>query len=279
MSSPPIPPSTYSVIPEVTFLKAHEKLIIVIVLIIGILIGLVKGLDAWYSIEKLKSDQLAQQVVADQKQIAATQLIAAQLQKSAVQDKATLTATVQAVTTQNARISAQNASLAAQNVALTKSTAVQQAKDATLTLPQLGSRITQLVPGVNPKDFTVSADGKDAAVGVDTAQKVVSQLELVPDLQAQNANLTTENTGLTSELASEEKLSAEQTAYEAILEKEVAAQTTVIADQQKKIDDAQKLCNQQIATEKTNSKKKFVSGLKWGAGIGLGIAIAVAHFL
>jgi len=251
----------------------------VILLIIGILFGVVKGLDAWYSVEKLKSDQLAQQVVADQKQIAATQLIAAQLQKSAVQDKATLTATVQAVTTQNARISAQNASLAAQNAALTKSTAVQQAKDATLTLPQLGTRLVQLVPNVNPKDFVVSADGKDAAVGTDTAQKVVSQLELVPDLQAQNANLTTTNTNLASELTGEEKLSAEQTSYEAILEKEVAAQTTVIADQQKKIDDAQKLCNQQIATEKTNSKKKFVSGLKWGAGIGLGIAIAVAHFL
>lgn len=200
MSSPPIS-SAFSVVPEITFLKSHEKLIIVIVIVLGALFGIVKGLDAWYSIQKLKTDQLAQQVTTDQQQIASTQQVVAQLQQSAAQDKAALTATVQATTAQNARLSALNASLVAQNLALAKSTAVQQAKDATLTLPQLGTRLEQLVPNVDPKDITISADGKDAAVGTDTAQKVVSQLELVPDLQKQNTNLTTENANLASELS------------------------------------------------------------------------------
>jgi hypothetical protein len=153
------------------WLKAHEKLIMLaLVLAVGTF-----GLSKYFDADAAKKDAkyvAAQQIaVNDQKNSAALALQTAQVTQQ-------YQALVQALATQNAAL---NSSIA-QRTALGNA---QRTADATLPIPGLVARWTALIPTVTP---TVTSNG--VTVNEQGVRDTVSQLELVPILQGNLADMT-----------------------------------------------------------------------------------------
>jgi hypothetical protein len=134
-----------------------------------------------------------------------------------------------------------------------------------------------LVPGINPADIRVSENGATAQIGKDTAQKTVAQLELVPSLQADNKDLQQEVKNGQDMLVSSEKALESQT-------KLTEAQQTVISTQDKltsllqtEIGKADAVCEAKVNVEKTNTKKAYMKGFKWGLITGFIGGIFTGH--
>lgn len=148
-----------------TFLKAHEKLIIVVFIgVLGFFL-VSKGIDAWVSHDKKESTAAAQVVAKDDTDTAAM--------KSQI---ATLTATV----------NAQNAALVSKIATTKAATKKQQQMDATLSPNDLAARVAKLI-NVPQAEVTVLPVSGDLELTGPAAVADAQQLELVPALQTEVA--------------------------------------------------------------------------------------------
>ena len=252
-------------IPGITFLKDHEKLLVTVVIIVGLLWGTSSVLNQWEKHDQKKLDQLQSQLDDAKKAVAQSNQYVAEVRAQAVADKA---ASAQMV----AAMAAQNASLANAIKNRDAATTHQQQIDLHASIPELGKRLMSLVPEVNPADIKVSPDAKTATIGQDTAGKVVAQLELVPALQQDLKDSQQQTKNVEASLTQVEK-------YNGTLEKLVAAQDKTIALQQKQIEIADKTCDQRVTVEKDKGRKSFVKGLKIGAILGVIGGGVVRYFL
>lgn len=264
-------------IPAITFLKEHERLVIVVLVLVFGFWGVGRGLDAVKSYQENKASKLEQQLAQTQQQAAAaqqaaldakTQVLASQT--VAAQDKAASAAIIQA-------LSAQNAALNKAMVDRGQQTQKQQQTDLTASIPELGKRFITLVPSANPADIKVAADQKSVTIGEDTAQKTVAQLELVPQLQQDKKDLQTEVDNANKETESVQKALNSETRYADTEANLVAAQEKFSALLQKTIDQGDKVCDAKIAIEKTNTKKAFMKGFKIGGILGFIAGIFGGH--
>lgn len=161
-----------------TFLLDHERLIIIVVVALALWFGYGK-----YAQIQLDHDSalLAEAKVTADAQAKANQQLAAQV----ADDKAQLEAL-------SAKLEAQNQQLTNANVALATALTKQQKTDATLPVPDLVNRWSQLAPGTN---FTGAiGSGNNVTVTPSNALATVQQLEKVPVLTQELANETTQKT-------------------------------------------------------------------------------------
>ena len=151
----------------ITFVKAHEKLLVAA--LAGFLVFHIssKGIDAWVTREQLKANSAAQVVKVD---TSATDGLKAQI--------AQLQTTVET----------QNAALNAKISQTQTETKKQQQTDATLPLTDLGSRIA-LLAQLQPQEVTTTPT--QVTLSQPAAVSVAQQLELVPALQTEVASLNT----------------------------------------------------------------------------------------
>lgn len=141
------------------FIKAHEKLLIVIILAIIGFYAYDKGVNAWEAYDK-------RHVALDQQKIDQQH----QENVALAQQLAQLKLTVD----NNARLA--DAKIAAMH----QQTKKQQEIDQTLPLPQLGERWVSLL-SLPPESITATTDGK-LALTEPAARATVTELEKVPDL-------------------------------------------------------------------------------------------------
>jgi len=249
--------------PGFAWIKAHEKLLIVILCLLAGLHFWSKGLDAWEKHDQKQLAGLQQQLDADKTAAAALASQHAQDAAAAAADKASYQQVLSTV-------QAQNAALVASITARDKATQNQQKVDLTANLGDLSKRFIALVPNVNPADLKDAPDGKSVQVGLDTAQKTVAQLELVPQLQADLKDEQTTITNLNSEIKSLQT-------YNTALEHEQTTSDKEIAMLNKELADADKTCNEKIAIEQVKTKKAFMHGFKWGAILGFFGGLFTGH--
>jgi hypothetical protein len=259
------------------YIKTHERLILVVLALA--LLGWVtnKGLNIYEGYEQGKLTNLEAQLNATKVQAAAAQQSAQDAKAAAqttalqaAQDKAALAAMITA-------LSQQNANLANQIIQRGKQTQQQQTADLNASIPDLTKRFQTLVPGVNPADVTISPDGKTATIGQDTAQKTVAQLELVPSLEADKTDLEQQVKNGQDMLASSQKALDSQSSLTAAQQKVIDAQDKYngLLEVQLKQNDAK--WQEQVNIEKTNTKKAYLKGFKWGAVFGFIGGLFVGH--
>lgn len=262
-----------------TYIKTHERLLIVILVVA--LLGWVsnKGLNIYEGYEQNKLTSLQAQLDGTKQQAAAAQQSAQDAKTAAQvtaqqanQDKAASAAMISA-------LSQQNANLSNQILQRGKQTQQQQAVDLSASIPELGARFKALVPNVNPADVAVAADGKTVTIGQDTAEKTIAQLELVPSLQADNSDLTQQVKNGQDMLSSSQKALGSQSDLTTAQQKVIDAQDkyNTLLETQLKQSDA--VWQEKVDIEKTNTKKAFLKGFKWGAITGFIGGLFAGHAL
>ncbi len=189
----------------INLVKAHEKLILI--LVTG---GLVfhfysTGIDAWVNYEKSKAKPAQQVVIVDDTK---TKLLTEQL--AALQKQYAVT-----VKQLQADLAKTQADLEAR-----------QAQDAVLPLPELAAHWGDLI--VAPQGSIVSNPNGTVTVTGDVAHTTVSELEKVPALTEQLLDTQKELNGCTT-------LSAQQTAVIAANAKELADEKTSHKDDVKEL--------------------------------------------
>lgn len=245
----------------VAFAKAHEKIIITIVL--GVALTLLGNhLITVYDNHLLRADTAAQlkaqaSVDSAQKQIQTDNTQNAILAKQ-------LSALQAQVAVSNAKLSAQ---IAAQKIAVQK----QQTIDATLPLPELANRWVSLV-NLQPQD--VAAVSNTVVVSPNGASATVQKLELVP-------GLTDENAKLNLELTSDQNLIGKQIEDIDALTKTIADRDTALAAERTlHAADVKDLKDQLKTVEHRTRGKWFKVGFVAGAATVLvveGVIVAVVH--
>lgn len=255
-------------IPAITFLKAHEKLVIVVLVLVFGVFFTYKGLDAVQSYHQGKETKLEAQLEQTQAQVKTAQdaAVAAQAQvataqQAAAQDKAASAAIISA-------LSAQNAALNQSIITRDKQTQTQQQADLSASIPDLGKRFIALVPNVNPADIKVAPDASTVTIGKDTAEKTVAQLELIPQLQQDKKDLQVEVDNGTKEVASIQKALDSESQYADNEAKLIATEEKITALLQTQIDQSDKVCQQKIDVEKGKGRKLFLKGLGIGTVLG-----------
>jgi hypothetical protein len=259
------------------YIKTHERLVIVMLVVILIGWGANKGLNIYQGYEQNKVTALQAQLDGTKQQAAAAQQSASDAKTAAQvtavqanQDKVASAAMISA-------LSQQNANLANQITQRGTQTKQQQAVDLSASITDLGLRFKSLVPNVNPADIAVAADGKTVTIGQDTAQKALAQLELVPSLQADNGDLTQQVKNGQDMLASSQKALDSESNLTTAQQKVIDAQdkyTTLLETQQKQSD---AVWQEKVNVEKTNTKKAYLKGFKWGAITGFIGGLFVGH--
>lgn len=205
-----------------TFLKLHETLIIFIVgfALIWFVSGRVEDILAAHDNAKLATTQatLTAQTITNQQ----TAVIVAQ---QAADYKALAT-----------KLQAQDAALAQANVALTQALTKQQLANNSLTIPELQTRWTQLVPtaglGTSNGQTVISDAG---------AHATVNELEKVPVL--------------TTELSNEKTSNANTSALLAASNGQVVTLNSQIGGLNLQLADSSKVCKAQIAVTKAEARK------------------------
>lgn len=255
-------------IPGITFLKDHERLVIVVILALFGVFGFYKVQSMLQDYHTAKETQLEQQLAATQTQtkVAQDAAVAAQAQvvaaqQAAAQDKAAAAAIISA-------ISSQNAQLTKNIIDRDKATQTQQGKDLQATIPELGERFVQLVPAVQSSDIKVAADNKTVTIGQDTAQKTVAQLELIPQLQEDKKDLQTQVTNGQSEVGALQKALNSMSTLVDTETKLVASQETVNGLLQKQIGQSDGVWQQKLDVEKGKTRKAYLKGFGIGAVVG-----------
>lgn len=153
----------------ITFLKAHEKLLIVGFAGLLLFHAYSKTIDAWVNHDKAAAVAAAQRVKTDTTETAALNAKLAVLQ---------------------AQVAAQNAVITAKIKTSQIVTKKQQQTDATLSPTDLSARIAKLI-NVPPVEITPAAIPGELTFNADASVKTAQQLELVPQLQAEVAGDTT----------------------------------------------------------------------------------------
>jgi|SRR5271157_5763841 len=249
--------------PGFAWVKAHEKLLIVAIVVLAGLHFWSVGINEWEKHEQRNVNAMQAQLNADKQASAAAD---AQRQQDATVAAADKAALQQVISTAQA----QNAALIASIQARDKATSTQQQVDLHASITDLSKRFSNLVPGVNPTDIAISKDGNTVTVGTDTAEKTVAQLELVPGLQADLKDTQSQVTNLQSELKS-------MTTYNSALETLVAVDDKELALLNKQLLDADKSCDAKLGLEQAKTKKAFVKGLKVGGVIGFLAGLFLGH--
>lgn len=156
----------------ITFVKAHEKLLIIVLAGFLTFHFYSKVIDAWVSHDKLVAQAAAAVVKNDD---AATLILKTQV--------AALQATVEA----------QNAIIEKQIAAGQAATKKQQDKDATLTPSELAARLAVLLK-VSPTEIVPTALPGHIDLSPTAAVTDAQQLETIPELQSEVSKLRTELT-------------------------------------------------------------------------------------
>lgn len=214
-----------------TFLLDHERLIIVVVLVVGLWFGYGK-----YAQIRLDHDNsvLAQQKIITDAQVKANAQLTVQVQQDA--------ANLQALQT---KLEQQNAQLVNANTQLASALANRQKTDATLPMPDLLARWNLLVPQAQPQPIssgvTISQSG---------ALATVQSLEQVAPLKTELANETTEK-------QNDDLLIAQQTKNIFDLNAQVTGATKLDTDHQQQCVDQIKVVKAQAAKSK---RRWFVVG-------------------
>jgi hypothetical protein len=262
-----------------SYVKTHERLLIVIIIVALLGWGTNKGLNIYGGSEQSKVTSLQTQLDGTKQQAAAAQQSATDAktaaQVTAAQANQDKVASVAVITA----LSQQNASLSNQIIQRGQQTQKQQTTDLNATIPELSTRFKSLVPNVIPTDVVVAADGKTVNIGQDTAEKSIAQLELVPSLQADNSALTTQVKNGQTELDSLQKTLDSQSSLTDAQAKVIAAQdsyATLLATEQKQSD---AVWQGKLDVEKTNTKKAYLKGFKWGAITGFIGGLFAGHAL
>lgn len=242
MATPAVVPA---LTPKVSWLKQHERMIIVALLAATFFasVGKVETILANHDASKAA---VTQQALDDQKQINAN--LANQVTQLDVDYKDL-----------RAMLDKQNAALAVAAAARTQALATQQATDKTLPPTELTQRWASLIGG-DASD--VSYSGNNYSVSNAGAVATVVTLEQVPALQAnlQDAKQTVDN-----QAAELQKADQVQTALNA-----------QVGGLQAQLKDADKACQAQVANVKAQARK---SKMRWfGIGVGAGAAL-VARLL
>lgn len=169
MATTPATPQQFSLHPISVYLKAHEHLIIVLVLVLAgwFSVGKVENIIAAHDNANLKQATTIAQVQQSKDAALAAQVASQAAQYQALADK----------------VQIQNAALVAANTQLATALAKQQKTDASLPLPDLANRWTVLVPSAKP-----IATPSGLAVDTPGAIATVQSLEQVPVLSAQIEN-------------------------------------------------------------------------------------------
>jgi vacuolar-type H+-ATPase subunit I/STV1 len=205
-----------------TFLKDHERLLIVFVLVIAF----------WFALGKYNQGRLDHdKIVADQDKAA----LMIQVQK----DQATAALVAQQAADMKAlsdKLTAQNTALEQSNVALATALVKQQKQDATMTPTELTQRWDTLVPQANAK---VTPDGVTLPEG--GAVATVQQLEQVPVL-------TSQLNAAHQEIQNDNQLVTESA-------KQVATLNAQMLGLQLESKESAKVCSDQIAVVKAQAAK------------------------
>jgi hypothetical protein len=227
MSTPTVTPIVTQLHPISTYLKAHEHLLIVLVLVVL----------SWFALGKVQSvlaahdnANLAQAKVTAAVQQEKNDALAKQIAQQAAEYKALAD-----------KVNAQNAALEQANVNLANALIKQQRTDASLPPSELANRWTVLVPQAKP---VVTPTG--IAVDTPSAVATVQALEETPALRAQLSNERTQ-------LENAQKLIVDEGTQIATLNTLVTGKDALLAD------DA-KVCSAQVAVVKADARK---SKRKW----------------
>jgi hypothetical protein len=222
---------------ESAFLKAHERLIIAVLLLGVIVFGIIKYLN--YASHN-----------ADLKAQASAAVLAAQVQAN-VALKAQADSDRAAYAQQVAALSQANQRLTNAISALQATLKKQQQVDQTLPLPDLANR-WNLLANLQTNDTQVVSGGILASEA--GARKTVQTLENVPIL--------------TQELADERQIVANKDTQTQACQKSLDSQTALVGGLQTQIKDATKSCNDQLAKLRADGRKSkakwFVAGFVGG---------------
>jgi hypothetical protein len=193
MATSPVTPSLITTLTPaflqhwITFVKAHEKLLIVA--LAGFLVYHIstKGIDAWVAHDTAKSNAAAITVKTD---TTVTDALKSQIE--------TLQSTV----------ASQNATMLAAIAATQKSVKNAQNSDATLSQADLAARIAKLV-NIPQQDIVPDTTTHNLDLTQTGAVSVAQQLELVPALQSEVESLNTIVTNDTTVIAGQNNLIAQ----------------------------------------------------------------------
>ena len=219
------------------FLKVHETLIIAIGTILLVLFLGNKWLNNRAAVAVAQYDAAKQALVI---QVTANEQLAKQATDQAAQYQKLL-----------AQVTAQNAALVTQINHRDQAVIVQQQALATLPLPQVGARWVQLLD-VPPATVVYTTSG--LLVSDDTARKTVQELELVPVLKADNADLQKISSGKDQQLV-------QLTALNTTLNSQIGGLNLQIVDEQK-------ACSTQVTAIKATAAKSKRNWFLTGLGIG-----------
>jgi hypothetical protein len=234
------------------YLKAHERLIIVIIAATVLWFGYGKYADIRAN-EADKALQEQKLVVAAQAQ--ANQQLAAQVQKDEAQAAADKVA-LQALTD---KVTAQNQQLVQANIALANTLAKQQKTDAALPVPDLVNRWAQLAPGTDFKG-AIGA-GNNVTVTPSNALATVQQLEKVPVLAAELANETAQKQNDDQIIVNQNKSIFDLGTTIGDLHKQVDGKDKLIADNTKQCTDEKNVIKAQFRKSK---RRWFYAGVVVG---------------
>jgi hypothetical protein len=239
-------PETVAIATGWAWLKAHERLIMLaLVLAVGAF-GLSKYFDVNAAQKEAKYAAAEQIVAHDKENSAAAATATAQMQSQ-------YTALVQA-------LSAQNASLSAAITARQTAQAVQQATDARLPLSDLATRLQTL--GNAPVN-SVSLAGNQILLTQPGAVAVTQTLEQVPVLVQNLADETKIAGNYHAEAQKSDLLVGD-------LHTQVTGLNTQLTDQTKE-------CTLQVAAVKAEARKSKVKFFKWGFITGFISGIYLGH--
>jgi len=233
----PSSPLTTTETTVISWIKLHERLIIVALIIGASIFGFQKYAD-------IRANDASAKVQAAQAQVTAQKAADAQLAAQVQQTTQQYQALVSTLTAQNNQLAA---SVVARNTALTQ----QQTTDRTMPLPQLATRWAA------DAGFDVSklqATASSLTVEQDAVAATVEQLDSIPVLQANLTDTQSELTNTKTELSDANVLVGQQ-------KQEITGLTQQNADQVK-------ADNAEIANVKAQARR---SRLKWfGAGVVVG---------
>lgn len=234
-----------------TWLQKHERLILVVLFLIGFVFLVNHLLNNWAARDQIQAQTATQQL--NQQKANDTTL---QAQAKAAQDQ--YQATVQALTQQNAQLAAaiQNRTVVVEQ---------QQVKNASLPLPDLAVRWATLA-SIPQASLTATSDG--ITVDSHASLNTVNILETVKPLQDTVADQQTSITNLDTELTDE-------TNYTTALKTQVTSLQTTVTD-------SDKACKAQLTLANAQAKKgkwkSFWMGVGVGAGaVGTAVIAALVH--
>lgn len=237
------PPITVNVASAQTWLQAHEKLVIVVLLV---------ALSGW-----LGTKWVNHLATADQQKNAVTQQQLSDQKTADAQLAAQVAQTDAQLKDLAAQVMQENAQLANAITQRNDALVVQQATDQKMTNPQVAQRWQQVVPTASPNSVTPTDSG--VSVTQQAARATVADLEKIPVLQKNVGDLQTENDNITKQLDLTNALNTQM--------------VTQIGGLNLQIKDEESACKTQVAALKSADRK---SKLKWfGIGFATGFVSGV----